>query len=299
MNNYTFTLLLLLFSFAQAQTSKYDIRPSSLKSNYFMGVKILDSIEVSLDELSALAYKDNRLYAINNLGTLYSFDLELKNSKIESLKLIKTVELKNKKGIKLSKKKRDSEGAVIVGDKLFISFERKPRVNLFSLSGIKIKKFKIDKELRDINNYQGKNRALESMAYSSKYGVLTAPELALKNRNRKFHTIYAKNRVWNFSASGKLSALEFISGNEIMALERESGAITGGKVITLTKVFLDRCEAGVCKSEVLAKLSTKDGWRVGDFEGLTKVDKNRFLMVSDNDGSFFQKTLLVFFEIMD
>jgi len=66
----------------------------------------------------------------------------------------------------------------------------------------------------------------------------------------------------------------------------------------LTKVHLDKCNAlRICKSETLAKLDSADGWRLDNSEGLTRVDKNRYLMVSDDNENIFQKTLLVLFEI--
>ena len=66
------------------------------------------------------------------------------------------------------------------------------------------------------------------------------------------------------------------------------------------RVHLDRCnKKRVCQSELLAKLDSIKGWHIDNFEGLCKVGKNRYLMISDDNGSLFQKTLLVLFEIMN
>jgi hypothetical protein len=70
-------------------------------------------------------------------------------------------------------------------------------------------------------------------------------------------------------------------------------------VTSLVSVNLKKCKKGICKSKLLAKLDSFKGWHIDNFEGLTKVDKNRYLMVSDDNGNFFQKTLLVFFEVID
>lgn len=82
-------------------------------------------------------------------------------------------------------------------------------------------------------------------------------------------------------------------------LEREYDKKTLKGVIYLTKVYLDECNNGVCNSKQLAKLESKKGYKIDNFEGLTKVAKNRYLMVSDDNESKFQKTLLVLFEILD
>jgi hypothetical protein len=63
-------------------------------------------------------------------------------------------------------------------------------------------------------------------------------------------------------------------------------------------VDLNNCNKHhVCKSKYLAAFDSYKGWHIDNFEGLTKVGKNRFLMISDDNDSFFQKTLLVLFEI--
>ena len=180
----------------------------------------------------------------------------------------------------------------------YISHLREPRVDVFSLDGKKIKKYKIAKELRDIENYQGKNKALEAIAYSKKYGIITAPELPLIGEASNLHVIYTNDKQYKFRATSSLTAMEFIDDDKLLTLERSFNKSTHQTVIVLTKVFLDRCDGGVCKNERLALLDSERGWNLDNFEGLSKVGKNRFLMISDNNGRKYQKTLLVLFEIV-
>jgi len=115
---------------------------------------ILDTYEYKSDtisELSGLAYDGKTLYAISDYGVLHHFNIDLKNDKINSIKLIKSYPLKNKRAKRLKKKKRDSESVVYKNHNLYISFEIEPRVEKYSLDGIKIKKIKIPKVLRDIS----------------------------------------------------------------------------------------------------------------------------------------------------
>ena len=182
---------------------------------------------------------------------------------------------------------------------MLVSFERKHRVELFSLNAVKIKKIKIHKSLRDSENYESKNKGLESVAYSKRYGVITAPELPLKHEKRKYHTLYSKDKTWKFKAEGSITALEFMDENRVLVLLREFNEFTRKRVITLREVNLNKCQKRVCESKILATFDSSDGWRIDNFEGLTKVDKNKYLIVSDDNGSFFQKTLLVLFEVVD
>lgn len=298
-------LLILIPFFLQAKITNYDIKPSSLKSSYYMQIKILDVKELDFDdmdeikitELSALAYKNDTLYALSDRGYLYHFDLKLKHNKIKSLILKKAIKLKRKNKKNLRKKDSDSEGLVFLDDNLLISFEVNPRVELFSTTGIKIKNKKIKKILLNKKNYQSVNKALESVAYNKKYGIITAPEAPLKIEKKQFHTLYGKDKTYKFKADGKITALEFIDDDTIMVLERNFMKRYLRVVVTLSKVYLDRCKKRVCKSEVLAKFDSYDGWSIDNFEGLTKVGENRYLMISDDNNNIFQKTLLVLFEI--
>jgi hypothetical protein len=276
----------------------YNIKPLSLKSSKFMKINILDSKELKfkdsdVKEISAIVSKKDKLYAIGDKGFLYHFNIKIKNKKIDKLTLKKVIRLKNKKLKKLKKINRDSEGLAFMGDDLLISFEKKPRVELFSKDGIKIKSRKISKELRDIRNYQSENKALEALAYSKKYGIITAPELPLKGKDENYHILYGKDRLWKIKFSGSITSLEFIDKNEIMILQRKFNKFIFQRVITISKLNL---KTGTY--QVLAVFDTRKGWKIDNFEGIAKIEKNKFLMISDDNGSFFQKTLLVLFEIL-
>lgn len=262
-----------------------------------MDIKILDSkylkfSDSDVNELSAIAYKDEILYALSDSGVLCHFDIKIVDDKIEHLSLKETFKLKSKKSKRLSKNKRDSEGLAFMDNKLLISFERKPRVELFSLDAKHIKKIKIDKKLTDIKNYQGENKALESVAYNKTYGVLTAPESPLRNAKSDMHTIYGLNKKWEILMAGKITAMEFMNNDELMIMQRDVDFFAKQGTITISKLNLKNFEY-----KILATLESKKGWKIDNFEGLTKVDKNRYLIISDDNDSFLQKTLLVLFEV--
>ncbi len=297
------SVMLLAAISLQAGIYEYDIRPSSLNSPVFMGIEILDSKDLEFDkvdgikvsELSALAYDGTTLYALSDRGYLYHFKISLKDEKIKKLKLKKAYELKDKKGRELKKAERDSEGLSLVDDKLLISFEQEPRVELYSKKGKKLKNKKIHHDLKDVKDYISKNKALEGVAYNEKQGVVTAPELPFDDG--ELHTLFAKEKIWKFKRSGSITALEFIGSDDILVLERDHNMFNFQTVITISRVYLGRCKNDICQSDTLAVMDSKKGWKIDNFEGLTKVDNKRFLMISDDNDSFLQKTLLVLFEI--
>lgn len=299
--------LIFLTITLQAKLINYDIKPKHLKTNKFMSIKILDSMQLHFDdyndievnELSALAYKKPNLYALSDRGYLYTFKIKLKKNKVSRLTLKNAVKLKRKNKKRLKKKNRDAEGMFLLNNSLYISFERKPRIDIFSLNGIKLRKYKINKDLKYSQSYQGKNKALESIAYSKKYGIITAPELPLIGSDEGLHVVYAKDKVFKFLASSSLSAMEFIDEDRLLTLERSFNQLTRQRVVILKEVNLSKVKDGICNTKILAILNSSKGWHLDNFEGLTKVSKNKFLMVSDNNRGFFQKTLLVFFKILN
>ncbi len=94
--------------------------------------------------------------------------------------------------------------------------------------------------------------------------------------------------------------MTFMDDDNLLVLERKFDKHILRWIITLTKVSLKKCDKSrVCKQEVLASLDNTYDWKIDNFEGLTKISKNKYLMVSDDNDMFFQNTLLVYFEILD
>jgi hypothetical protein len=57
------------------------------------------------------------------------------------------------------------------------------------------------------------------------------------------------------------------------------------------------CETEVCPARLLAFMKSSEGWTLDNFEGLTHIKDNIYMMVSDDNGSFLQKCIVVLFEI--
>jgi len=251
--------------------------------------------EISFSGISALAYsKDKGLYALSDRGYLFHLDLLLKNKKIHTLEIDEAWVLKNKKNKAL--KHNDAEGMALSKEGLIISFERISRVSLFDFQGKKIKNFKIPPVLKDIKNYQKRNRALEAVTWDAKFGIITVPEGALKHEDKNYHTLYSLKKRWKFKADARVTAIEIMPDKKLLVLERGFSYLQGHSII-LSKVDIRNCADEICSKEVLASLKSTEGWNLDNFEGLTRLYDNVYLMISDDNASFMQKTLLVLFEV--
>jgi hypothetical protein len=307
---------LLCIGSLQANIFSVNIMPA-LKENHFMGIKILDQKQLSFphingikfSEISDVAYcqRSKKLYLVSDEGKLFTFNARF-TEKIEELQSVSAVELRKKNAKKFKKWRRDSEGMTL-DDKgrLIISFEEKAKIGWFHKNSNKygrmIRKYKLPKKLRDSRNYRSKNKSLEALAWHSEYGILTAAEWPLKKDDKKRQTIYAlSGKEWHFKAEEEarsaISAIEVMDDGNLLVLERSFTGLMNPFVVTLKKVYIQKCKKRMCKTKVLAKMSSHKGWDVDNFEGLAKVGKDRYVMISDDNDNFFQKTLLIYFEVL-
>lgn len=293
-------IFLLLYSFTLfAQMETIEITPKNYQEKL---ISILDAKRVTFKkknslkftEISDLAYdkKKQLLYAISDRATLYTLKIEIKKDKIKKLKLLDAKKLRNRKKHLLSKNHTDAEGLDIVDNNLLISFEKEPDIKLFDKDAYCVKKYKLQKKLRNIKNYVSKNSALEAVTYSKKYGYITAPELPLKSSNR--HRLYSQSREkWKFKVSGSITALQMLEDNKILIVERDFNTLTLSRTITLSLLDLQSSQL-----RQLLVMETSKGWRIDNIEGITEIDKNLFLLVSDDNDSLFQETQFILFRLI-
>jgi hypothetical protein len=257
---------------------------------------------IPFSEISDIAYNEQsrELFMIGDKGYLYHFSSDF-NKKIKNLKYINGFRLKKSNG---KRKKFDSEG-LTYNDKgeLIVSFERKPKIYKISKKGILYSKYKLPKKLRKKSAYRDKNKMFEALAFHPKHGILTVAEYPIKNRKKREQTIYSlKGKEWDFKTekykNSAVTAIEVIDDGNILVLERAYSGLSNPLMITLKKVYIDNCDKkNRCKTEVLLSFDSFNGWGMENFEGLAKVGKNRFLMVSDNNDKNILPTTLIYFEV--
>jgi len=97
------------------------------------------------------------------------------------------------------------------------------------------------------------------------------------------------------NANSALTAMEDLNG-DLLTLER-AYTPPASIVIRLRRAHLD--SNGRVSVTELARLSNGDGWSLDNFEGLTRIGDHRYLMVSDDNFSLMQRTLLTCFAVTD
>lgn len=306
----------------QSNVYEYPLAPKDEQKQH-MGINLLGSLGLTssrfnnlpITEISGIAWDEdeNLLYAVSDEGLLYHFRLKVKNNQLTDIQTIYATRLKNKNNEHLRGKYSDSEGLSLLNGKngkqgdsqLIISFENKPRVARYSTRGKFLGKIKVPKKLTKKKYFRHKNKGLESVTYHPVYGMLTAAEFPLKSDHIKDQTLYSSTRKkWHFpasSASGSaITGLETLPNGDILILERAFVSPFVPIVINLTQLQLSKCnDKNICKIKKIASLSGADGWYLDNFEGLSHYRENKYLMVSDNNQSPLQNTVLVLFEILN
>jgi len=309
-------LIVILFSILSfADMERIDIRPSGYDGYRIGDMEILSQFRLDYDdidgvpfrEISDIAYDDGNhtLYMVGDEGELYLFDAIFSKSGIERFEPVAGYRLQDRSGVVLRGKMADAEGMDIDSSGVLgISFERVPRVELFDRKGVEKRSIALPEPLSKKGSYRGKNSQLEALLHHSALGWLTSPERPLFGNGRRIHAIYSleNGRVWRFvgekSKRDSITSLEEISPDSILVLERIYEPWDSSLTIVLRRVFLNDCDIKrICRSEIVARLGTSEGWRPDNFEALTRVGRGRYLMISDDNDSPLQSTIMVLFKL--
>lgn len=276
---------------------------------------------IKLTELSGLAWDEdeNILYAISDGGYLFHLRPEISSNTLINIAALSAYKLQNGQNKPLPS--RDSEGLAILkgnngvkGDsELIISFERKPRIARFTPEGNLLGDYSLPKPLQDIKNYYNSNKALEAVTLHPRLGILSAPEYPLKQKNslvplngQHKHKIYALDgsKQWTFPAypapNSAIVALETLKDGSVLVLERAFSSLFKPIIISVRQVWLSTCDCSKGDDSEFKNVAVFDnskGWRVDNFEGLTHHQGKYFFMVSDDNDSNLQRTLLSYWEL--
>lgn len=262
--------------------------------------------------LSGLAWNedDNLLYALTDHGVIFHLRPTFRHGQLVDVALLHVAPLIDPRTRKQVKWRRsDAEGMDILngrngrkGDaELIVSFEGEPRIARYRPDGQFIADVPLSDPLYNIRNYRY-NKMLEAVCIHPREGVLTAPEEPLTGEAGTARLYRADGSAWRFAPSrGGIVALECLPDGDVLVMERDYSTLSLHWVITLRRLRLPPGTPldSLLPAETVATLDSHQGLQIDNFEGLTRHHGNRFFMVSDDNDVFVQRTLLVYFELLD
>lgn len=280
-----------------------------MQSTFVLRATDIDGLKIS--ELSGLAWDEDEqlLYAVSDKGRLFHLRLVLDGNQIRAVEALQGVRLLNKSGEPLKKARGDAEGLMVInanngkkGDsQLIVSLEGEPRIVRFTPDGRALSNVVLPPALQNRKAYQHPNDSLESVTLHSRYGFITAPEMPLKGQPRNLHTVYStKGSHWSFTAypaeNSGISALETLPNGSLLILERAWSGLLNPLVISLRYLDFKQCTRdGDCQAQDLQVSSSR--FFIDNFEGLTHISGNQYLLVSDDGDEDLLNTTFALFTL--
>lgn len=262
-----------------------------------------------MSQLSGLAWDDDDgvLYALSDKGHLFHLKPEFKDDTLVNVSVLKGFALTDPKTGK-PLQRGDTEGMDVVlgrngrsGDaELLISFERSPRIVRYRPDGKAIGELALPTALADPKSYVAANRMLESVCNEPTLGVLTTPEEPLTEESENMTRIFSlSGKSWRYPLAPGfgITALECLGDRRVLVLERIFGVMR--RTVSLKLVQLPETPGGPLAPQAIATFDAGAGHRVDNFEGLARHRGNRFFVVSDDNDLFLQRTLLLYFELLE
>jgi len=282
-----------------------------IPTNSSKSVRIIESKSLSykidgikLSEVSDLVYdkKSSTLFMLNDKGVLFTFNAKFTNKGFD-LKPLHAYHLRDIDGVVLSGNRSDSEGMTLDDrGELYVSFERITKIYHFSKKGIMLDEVKLPKSLQNVE-LSSDNKSLESLAWSKKYGFITALEYPKRGTERREQTIYSTSgKVWRFKMEdikrNGISEIEVMDDGNLLVLERAFNWFIGKFEVNLVELDINNCKTKeYCKKELILKLKINSFFNMENFEGLTNLGNGRYLLISDDNNNWLALTKLVYFEI--
>ena len=265
---------------------------------------------VSLRGLSDLAWSESEqvLYAVSDFGWLFRMQPVFTNGQLTDVRLLDSHPLTDATGRPLRGKWRDSEGLTFApspdgNPALFVSFERAPRITRIDTQGRWQADAPLPAPFADPASYANSNAALEALAWHPRRGLLSGPELpppgAMPAGHTPLFSLDGRRHPYLLHTGPRcaLVALNAWEGDELLALER---CYDGGRLeIALRRFTLPETDGFTLRPDNLALFRLQDGWLLDNFEGMTRIGARGLLLVSDDNDSSRQRTLLLYLERID
>ncbi|MEE4375921.1 MAG: esterase-like activity of phytase family protein [Candidatus Competibacteraceae bacterium] len=268
----------------------------------------------TLGGLSGLAWDNDAglLYALADNAQLFQLSPVFNGGHLTAVQVVAAHQLRDRNNRPLTPPWADAEGLAIAngangvpGDsRLAVSFERKPRVVWYTPTGKRLAEEILPPVLQNITRYAGPNKALEALAFHPRWGLITAPEMAMRDDSARHIPLVAlgrQARSWSYplasAANSALVGMDVFPDGDLLTLERAFVSPLAPLIITLRRTELKSIDSLTVTD--VAVFNNSQGWILDNFEGLAHHRKQRFFMISDDNRRASQQTLLVYFAVLD
>jgi hypothetical protein len=292
-------------------------------SSQFMKVRLLGALKLSGEkvnglaahEISGIAWDEDEhlLYTVSDDGHVLHIRPGFTQGQLSGADLVTAYPLRDMAGSLVA----DTEGLTIrngangsQGDsELIVSLESVPRVMVFKPDGSYLKDYPVPAPLTSLSHNEDPDDGPQALAEHPKLGLIIGPGHPLKSQDPRFFTLYASDgKRWRYPSLDPeysiLVGLEAAPDGSLLLLERR---YVNFNLLLHPVIFaVRRIQPGDASNpeeplpvEEIAHFSTADDWSLDNFESIARHQGNRYFLVSDDNTSVIQKTLLVYLEILE
>ncbi len=251
-----------------------------------------------LGGISGLAWDADTatVYAVSDRGRVHHWRPRFAAGRLVGVELRASFPLHDRAGRPLQGDSADAEGVALEasseGRRLWISFEREHRIAPYDTQGRLLGAPRVPEPVRDA----GYNTGMEALAGAGRQRLVglergpagdgaTTPIWSEPGGRVHAYPLAAE-------ANSALTALAPAGPGRYLALERAYSPLR--PIVITLKSIRWRASEGISVTP-LARLSGGEGWHLDNFEGLAALGAGRYLMVSDDNFSTLQRTLLACF----
>ncbi|MEM7543396.1 MAG: esterase-like activity of phytase family protein [Pseudomonadota bacterium] len=292
----------------------HDIGDQYMKVRLLGALKLNSDIEVNgyaAHEISGLAWDSDEqmLYAVSDDGFILHLQPKFADDRLTAVAFANAYPLTDAHGEILKDSAADAEGLTLTGGDnaisgdttLWVSFERQPRIAQYSPAGRHIGAHPIPATLKNTANYAQDNTELESLEFTEQFGPVFAPERPLKGARKDRIEIYnQQGAVAHYplfeAKNSSLVGLTATPNGNLIALERRYSSMFAPKIWSLR--HLEIGPDGTGKVTDFARFQYGK-WKIDNFEAVAHHQDNKYFLATDDNESSFQKSLLVYLEIVD
>lgn len=292
---------------AQSLGTHFDFSPAAGASPD-ASIEVLGAVRLAtrapdglpLHGLSGLAWlpRAQQLVAVTDQGEIVSLRPVFAAGRLRDVTFLARHALRDANGVPLVGRLRDAEGLALLPEvdgemSLAVSFEQDPRVARYSLDGHWLGAVKLPDTLLAAARREPRNHGLEALARLPDGHLVAGLERSESSRSDVLRLWVSDGRRWTFPAharGGALVALDTQPDGTLLALERRYLSPLAPLIISIHRLTPTAHDLVV---ETIATFSSAQGWQVDNFEGLASLGGNELLIISDDNASPLQNTLLV------
>ena len=306
------SLIILIFSTSAYSAETWQLSEKIKDGDAYENIILSGAVKINPSndenqkarEMSGIAWDNDEqiLYGISDDGYIVHMKLSIsENNILKDIEILATYKLKDESGNNRKEPDADAEGITldnaknnIKGDTILnLVLDKPARAERFSNTGDFIGSLNLHFRLNELSSNQTFEINAVAGNAESGYMFLTKERVADKN-----HLIFIDSDEEHEIALDNNASINIVGADYI----EDGGLYILDRAYTSILQPVNYCIRNINSNmhiKDIACFSSADGWNLDNFETITHYKDKYFLIMSDDEESFFQKTLVVMFKVND